>query len=69
MPLSIHSRNSEACEFMSITCVILLNAMEQSKYEFIEHVKWHCSFNQVLTLSEKLAEEEITIWNQSRCLL
>lgn len=42
------------------------------QYKFIKHGEWNCSFYlEVLTfftLSEKLAEEEIAVWNQIHCL-
>lgn len=68
MLLCIHSRNSEAYAFTSMTCYFM-KLYVVVKYKFIKHVQWHSSFNlEVLTLSEKLAEEEITIWNQIHCL-
>lgn len=67
MPPSVHSKNSEAYEFMPLMCYFI-QLYGAVKCKFIEHVKWHCSFSPVLTLSEKLAEEDITIWNQIHCL-
>lgn len=68
---AVHSRNSEACEFVHNVCYFT-KPYGADQYIRIKPGKWNCPFNvevvTFFTLSEKLAGEEITIWNQSHCL-